>query len=145
MDRRLIVTVPFVVHLLGGGMFALSQSMATVSFTESQVEFLVLVGYLAPLVGMALIWLKNYDYGAPLLAGSAAATCWFVVYFFLLHDNPANVASVTGSGSGSYTASVIGVVVGSLATAGAGFWLWYRENDWFRSTVDGVLRPSESE
>ncbi|MFP8956204.1 hypothetical protein ACLI4Y_05710 [Natrialbaceae archaeon A-CW3] len=145
MDRRLIVTVPFAAHLLGGGMLALAQSVAAVSFTESQLEFLILVGYLSPLVGMALIWLKNYDYGAPLLAGSAVTTCWFVVYFFLIHNNPANVASVTGSGSGAYTASVIAVVVGSLTTAGAGFWLWYRENEWFRSTVDGVLRPSESQ
>lgn len=144
VDQRLIVTVPFVAHLLGGAMLAVAYSVAPVEFTDGQLEFILLVGYLGPTVAMGLIWMRNYVYGAPLLFGSAIAGCWFVIYFFLVNDNPANVAAVSGDGAGAYLYATIVVIVGSLLTAGAGAWLWYRESDGFRSAIDRVVRPPES-
>ncbi|MFP9059152.1 hypothetical protein ACLI4R_01330 [Natrialbaceae archaeon A-chndr2] len=145
MDRRLIVTAAFMTHLLGGGMLAIAQSTAGVNFTEGQLEFLVLIGYGGPLIAMGLIWLKNYAYGAPLLFATTTANCWFVIYFFLIHDNPANVGAVSGPGSGAYLYATIAVVVGSLVSAVAGLWLWYGTSDGFRSAVDDLVRPSETE
>lgn len=144
VDQRLVVTVPFITHLVCGAMLALAYSMASVQFTQGQLEFLVIVGYVTPLAAMGLIWVKNYVYGAPLLFGSAIANCWFSVYFFLVHENPVNVFWVSGDGASAYTAAVVAVVMGSLLTAGTGVWLWYRESDGFRSTVDGIVRPPDS-
>ncbi|WP_312909001.1 hypothetical protein [Natronosalvus caseinilyticus] len=144
MDRRLIVTMAFTGYLVGGALFAIAQSAAGVTYTESQVEFIVLVGYLGPLLAMGFVWVKNYGYGAPLLVGTTATTCWFVVYFFFVHDNPANVGAVTGDSAGAYTASVVAVVALSLVTALTGTWLWYCESDGFREAVDDVIRPTDA-
>ncbi|GAB3025878.1 hypothetical protein [Natronobiforma cellulositropha] len=144
MDQRLIVTVPYVAHLVGGAMLAVAYSVASVQFTDGQLEFIVLVGYLGPTVAMGLVWLRNYVYGAPLLFASAIAGWWFVLYFFLINDNPANVAAVGGDGASAYLYATIAVLVTSLLTAGVGAWLWYRESDGFRSAVDRVIRPPDS-
>lgn len=126
-------------------MLAIAATVASVEFTEGQLEFMILVGYLGPTAGIGLVWVKNYAYGAPLLFGSAASGCWFAIYFFFVNENPANVTAVTGDGAGAYQSAMVAVVVGSLVTAGAGVWLWYRESDGFRDAVDGVVRPSNSE
>ncbi|WP_242695497.1 hypothetical protein [Halomontanus rarus] len=144
MDQRLIVTVAYIFHAVGGAMLAIAATVASVEFTDGQLEFMILVGYLGPTAGIGLVWVKNYAYGAPLLFGSAASGCWFAVYFFFVNENPANVAAVTGDGAGAYQSAMIAVVVGSLVTAGAGVWLWYRESAAFRDAIDGVVRPSDS-
>ncbi len=144
MDQRLIVTAGFVAHLVGGGMLAISVSVADVSFTEGQLEFLVLVGYLTPAVAMGLIWAKNYAYGAPLLFLTTGSTAWFAVYTFYVHDGSATVWAVTGDGAGAYLYSSVAVVVGSLTAAGVGFWLWYRESPRLRAMFRRAIRPSNA-
>lgn len=134
----------FVAHAVGGGLLAVSQVVTSVELGDGQLEFLVLVGYLGPLIAIGLVWMKNYAYGAPLLTASAAAGCWFALYFFFVHESPSNVAVVTGEGSTAYAASAVAVVIGSLVAALAGAWLWYRESDSFRSVVDRAIRPPDA-
>lgn len=143
MDRRLIVTVAFIAHFIGGALFAIAASVTDATLTDGQLEFVVIVGYLIPTLAMGLLWMRNYVYGAPLLVGSTLSTGWFVVYFFLIQDNPANVAAVTGEGAVAYLAAVVAVVVGSLLTALVGLWAWYAESEEFRSRVDRVIRPPD--
>ena len=145
MDIRLIVTVPVVAYVIVLGLFAAAQSMVGATFTEGQPAFLAVVGLFGPLLAFTLIWLKNYAYGAPLLVVSLLPNAWFVCYFFLIHDNPANVFAVSGNGSAAYLASVVGVVANSIILAGVGCWLWYRESPQFRDAVDRVIRPPASE
>lgn len=143
MDRRLIVTSAFTAYVVAGALFALGASVTDATFTEGQLEFVVVVGYLLPTLALGLVWLRNYAYAAPLLAGSALATSWFVTYFFVLEDNPANVAAVSGDGASAYLASVVGLVAASLVIALVALWVWYAEIETFRTRVDRVLRPAE--
>ena len=99
MDIRLIVTVPVVAYVTVLGLFATAQSMVGATFTEGQPAFLAAVGLFGPLFAFMLIWLKTYAYGAPLLVVSLLPNAWFVCYFFLIHDNPANVFAVSGNGA----------------------------------------------
>ncbi|WP_440772760.1 hypothetical protein [Natronorubrum sp. DTA28] len=145
MDIRLIVTVPVVAYFTVLGLFAVAQSTVGATFTEGQPAFLLVVGLLGPLLAFALIWLKNYVYGAPVLVATLVPNAWFVCYFFLVHDNPANVFAVSGDGAAAYLASVVGVVANSIILAGVGCWLWYRESPQFRDAVDRIVRPPASE
>ena len=145
MDIRLIVTVPVVAYVIVLGLFATAQLMVGATFTEGQPAFLAVVGLFGPLFAFMLIWLKNYAYGAPLLVVSLLPNAWFVCYFFLIHDNPANVFAVSGNGAAAYLASVVGVVANSVILASVGCWLWYRESPQFRDAVDRVTRPPASE
>lgn len=131
----------FVAYLVGSGLFAVAQSVAAVEFTDGQAEFLVLIGVLGPIVAMVLVWAKNYRYGAPLLVATTATTGWFSLYFFAVHDNPANVSNVA---RGAYTYAVVAIVFVSVVTGAVGAWLWYVENEGFRSAVDRVIFPPES-
>lgn len=130
----------FATHLLGGAMLVVARTVAPVEFGAGQLEFLVLVGYVAPVIAMVLVWAKNYVYGAPLLVGATAANAWFVIYFTVVHDNPANIWQVADS---AYTNAITVVVIGSLVVAGVGTWLWYAESEGFRSTVDRIVYPPE--
>jgi len=145
VDTRLIVTFPVVACFAALGLFTLGQSMAEVTFTESQPAFLAVVGPFVPLVAFGLIWLETYEYGAPLLVAALVPNSYFVGYFFFVHENPANVFEVTGSGSAAYLASVIGLLALSLILAGVGCWLWYRTSPQFRAAVDRFIRPPASE
>lgn len=144
MDQRLIVTVPFVVHLIAGVLFAVAYAATDAAFTAGQLEFLVAVGYVGTFVAMGLIWLRNHVRGAPLLVGCAGAACWFSVYFLFVHDNPANALAVTGEGATAYPTAAAAVILGFLGLTAAGCWLWYRESERFRATVDGFVRPPDS-
>lgn len=140
MDTRLIVTVPVTGYVVVLTLFALAGSTADVAYTEGQPAFLLVVGLFVPLLALGLIWLENYTYGAPLLVAATVLTAYFVGYFFLLHDNPANALSVTGAGAAAYLVSAIGIVAISLILAGMGTWLWYRTSEQFRTAVDRFIR-----
>jgi len=142
VDQRLIATTPFLVYLALCGLFGLALSTVEAPLTQGQPAFIAIVGLFVPLVAIGLIWAKNYAYGAPLLVSSMVATAWFVAYFFFVHDNPANALAVSGTGATAFLAATIGVVAGSLVTAGVGCWLWYRESPGFRSAVDEFRGPS---
>ena len=141
MDQRVIASAAFGIHLIIGGLFALAYSIVEPTFTEGQGEFLLGVGYLAPVVSLGLLWGKNYRFGAPFLAVSGIATCWFVSYLFLIHDNPASVMAVTGEGATAYGAAVIALMISSFGIALIGLWIWYHNNDVFKSLVDRVISP----
>ena len=145
MDIRLIVTVPVVGYFAVLGVFALAQSTVGVAFTEGQPAFIALAGVLGPLLAFLLIWLENYRYGAPLLASSLLLNAWFVAYFFLVHDNPANAFAVSGSGAASYLTAVLGIVANSCIVAGVGCWLWYRKSEQFRAAVDRFIAPEATD
>ncbi|QCS42746.1 hypothetical protein [Natrinema versiforme] len=144
MDQRIIVTTPFLVYLALCGLFGLAQSTVEAPLTQGQPAFIAIVGLVGPLVAIGLIWARNYAYGAPVLVSTMLTNAWFVTYFFFLHDNPANVFAVSGDGSTAFLASTIGLIAGSLLTAGVGCWLWYRESPGFRSAVDNLVGPSDA-
>lgn len=144
MDQRLILTVPFVAHVTTGLLFVLAYATTSISFTEGQPAFLALVTYFTPLFAFFLIWLKNYEYGAPLLVGSTLASSWFVVYFFFMHENPGNVFEVSGDAIAVYISAVVSVVITSLVLAGIGAWIWYGEDARFRAAVNRVIEPPSS-
>lgn len=133
----------FAAYLIAGLMLLVAYSTADVTFTEGQFEFLALIGYLGPTIAVGLVWIGNYRFGAPLLTGAAGVTCWFVLYFFFLHDNPATVWAVEGDGASAYTYSSVALVITSIAATGVGCWLWYRESEQFRTAVDTVVRPGD--
>lgn len=144
MDQRLIVTTPFLIYLVLCGLFALGLSTVDAPLTQGQPAFLAVVGLLGPLVALGLIWVRNYAYGAPVLVSTTLTNAWFVVYFFFVHDNPGNVFAVSGDGSTAYLGATVGLIAGSLFTAGAGCWLWYRESPGFRSAIDRLVGPSDA-
>lgn len=145
MDQRLIVTTPFLIYLALCGLFGIALSTADAPLTQGQPVFIAIVGLLGPLVAIGLIWARNYGYGAPVLVSTTLTNAWFVTYFFFVHDNPANVFAVSGDGSAALLMSTVGVVVGSLFTAGVGCWLWYRESPGFRSAIDQLVGPSDAQ
>lgn len=145
MDQRIIVTTPFLVYLALCGLFGLAQSMVAAPLTQGQPAFIAIVGLLGPLIAIGLIWVQNYAYGAPVLVSTMLTNAWFVVYFFFIHDNPANVFAVSGDGATAFLAATIGLIAGSLLTAGVGSWLWYRESPGFRSAIDQLVGPSDTQ
>ncbi|MFC6768950.1 hypothetical protein [Natrinema soli] len=145
MDQRLIVTTPFLIYLVLCGLFGMGLSTVDAPLTQGQPAFIAIVGLLGPLVAIGLIWAHNYAYGAPVLVSTLLTDAWFVVYFFFIHDNPANVFTVTGDGSTAYLAATGGMIAGSLFTAGVGCWLWYCESPGFRSAVDHLVSPSNAD
>jgi len=144
VDQRLILTVPFIGHLTSGLLFVLAAATVEVEFTEGQPEFIALVTYFVPLFAFFLIWLKNYEYGTPLLVGSTLVSAWFIVYFFFVHENPGNVAAVSSDGATVYVSAIVSMLVTCLVVAGIGLLIWYGEDDRFRSAVDRVIRPPSS-
>ncbi|MFB1063904.1 hypothetical protein [Natrinema sp. H-ect4] len=144
MDQRLIVTTPFLIYLVLCGLFGIGLSTVDAPLTQGQPAFIAIVGLLGPLVAIGLIWARNYAYGAPVLVSTLLTNAWFVVYFFFIHDNPANVFAVSGDGSTAYLTATLGMIAGSLLTAGVGCWLWYHESPGFRSAIDRLLEPTDT-
>lgn len=145
MDIRLVVTVPVLAYFTTLGLFAIAQSTVGATFTESQLPFLVVVGILGPVLAVGLIWIENFRYGAPLFVATLFPTAWFVAYFFLVHDNPANAFVVSGEGATAYLASVVGIIANAVILTGVGCWLWYRDSPQFRAVVDRLLDPAAPE
>ena len=144
MDQRVIVTAVFAIHLLVGGLFALAYITVDPVFDEGQGEFVLIVGYLAPIISLGLLWAKNYRFGAPFLTLCGGATAWFVGYLFVIHDNQASVFSVTGEGSIAYGAAIFALMITSFGLAIVGFWIWYRTNEAVKQFVDSVRNTGES-
>ncbi|WP_254764035.1 hypothetical protein [Natrinema marinum] len=144
MDQRIIVTTPFLVYLALCGLFGLAQSTVNAPLTQGQPAFLAVVGLLGPLVGIGLIWARNYGYGSPVLVSTMLTTAWFVTYFFFVHDNPGNVFAVSGDGAAAYLTATVGLIACSLLTAAGGCWLWYRESPGFRSAIERLVGPSDA-
>ncbi|WP_226006515.1 hypothetical protein [Natrinema salinisoli] len=144
MDQRLIATTPFILYLALCGLFGIALSTADAPLTQGQPAFIATVGLVGPLVAIGLIWAQNYSYGAPVLVSTMLTNAWFVTYFFFIHDNPANVFAVSGTGATALLAGTVGLIAGSLLTAGVGCWLWYRESPGFRSAIHRLVGPSDA-
>ncbi|WP_254862919.1 hypothetical protein [Halovivax gelatinilyticus] len=144
MDERLIVTVSFAAYLFGGLIFTIAYTATDATFAGNQHQFLVGVGFICPLVGLALIWLRSYDLGAALYVLSTAATSWYVLYHFVLGDSPAAVFHVGGEASEAYTVGVVVLFLVSIAATLVGFWLWYRSSQGLRTVVEALLGRSGS-
>ncbi|WP_254523641.1 hypothetical protein [Natrinema caseinilyticum] len=145
MDQRIIVTTPFLVYLALCGLFGLALSTVDAPLDQGQPAFIAIVGLVGPTIAIGLIWARNYAYGPPVLVSTMLSNAWFVTYFFFVHDNPANVFAVSGDGATAYLTATLGVVVGSLFTAGIGCWLWYCESSGFRSAVDRLAGSSDAQ
>lgn len=141
MDQRLIATVPVIIYVGTLGLFAAAQSIVGAPLAEGQPAFIAIVGVLGPLVGLGLIWVKNYAYGSPILVSTMVTTAWFLAIFFFVHDNPSNAFAATGEGALAYRMATFAVVVTSLVSATVAFWVWYRESPGLRSAIDSFLGP----
>jgi len=126
------------------GLFGIGLSTVDAPLTQGQPAFIAIVGLLGPLVAIGLIWARNYAYGAPVLVSTLLTNAWFVVYFFFHSRQPANVFAVSGDGSTAYLTATLGMIAGSLLTAGVGCWLWYHESPGFRSAIDRLLEPTDT-
>ncbi|MFC3959902.1 hypothetical protein [Halovivax cerinus] len=144
MDTRLVVTASFVAALVAGAIFAGGAVASDVTFTSGQDAFVAGVGFGGSFVGLVLLWFRNYVYGSALYTLSMVSTSWFVAYFFVVHDNPASVFAVTGSGRPAYAMGVAGLFVVTLIGSLVGGWVWYRSSPGFRTVLHGLVGTDRS-